>query len=85
MAKRDYTKATIYENSPQQIKNREARNTARRHAEQAGKNIGGKDVAHVVALDNRGSAADANTRVESVAKNRSWRKGRRGYSVPVDK
>jgi hypothetical protein len=78
-------RALSYEESPAQVKNREARNKARADAEKTGKSIAGKDIAHIVALKNRGSKSDANTRPESIAQNRGWRKGQRGYRVPNEK
>lgn len=82
--RRDYKKEARYEDTPAQVKHREERNQARHDAEKAGKKTQGEDVAHIVALANRGSPADSNTRVESIAKNRSWRKGQKGYRVPKD-
>jgi hypothetical protein len=76
-----YTKRAIsYENEPKQVKHREERNQARRETG----NVKG-DVAHKVALANKGSNAKSNRHVESVAKNRGWRAGRKGYSVPNEK
>jgi hypothetical protein len=82
---RDYTKATKYEEQPAQVKHREERNKAR--AEET-KRLGRKpagDVAHIVPESKGGHTTAKNVRVESVAKNRGWRAGRRGYDVPVDK
>jgi hypothetical protein len=80
MRKRDYQKEDKYEDTPKQVLNREARNRA---SYKLGKP--GKDVAHVKPLSGGGTNAPKNLRVESVAKNRGWRGGQRGYKVPVDK
>ena len=72
---RKYKNAAKYEDSPQQVKNREARNAARKKLVKAGKlsKGDGKDAAHVVALDKGGSNADG-VRVESASANRSFRR-----------
>jgi hypothetical protein len=74
-----------YQGKPEQIKHRDERNAARAAAEKAagGKKLSG-DVAHKVPLARGGRNTSANERVESVAKNRSWRRGQRGYHVPDD-
>lgn len=73
-----YTKRAIsYENEPAQVKHREARNKARREAG----HVKG-DIAHKVALANKGTNTKSNLHVESIAKNRGWRKGQKGYKVP---
>jgi hypothetical protein len=82
---RNYKKEAQFENTPERIKQREERNRARRQAEAAGKNVAGKDVAHIKPLAGGGSNTRTNERVESIAKNRSWRRGMTGYKVPVDK
>jgi hypothetical protein len=83
--KRNYKKEEHYEDSPAQIKHREERNLLRAHMEKKlGHPLHG-DVAHINPLAGGGSNALTNARVESIAKNRSWRAGRKGYSVPVDK
>ena len=85
MPKRDYTNATKYENTPEQVKHREERNRARAMET---KKLGHKpagDVAHVTPESKGGHTAPSNIKVESVAKNRGWRGGRKGYDVPVDK
>lgn len=71
--KRDYTKATEYENQPEQVKNRMARNRARAAAVRAhGKSaLKGKDVDHKVPLRSGGSASLSNTRLRSVHANRA--------------
>jgi hypothetical protein len=83
--RRDYKKATAYEDTPEQIKHREERNLLRAHtAAKLGHSPVG-DVAHISPLAGGGSNSMGNSRVESVNKNRSWRKGQKGYHVPVDK
>jgi hypothetical protein len=83
--RRDYKKATAYEDTPAQIQHREERNQLRA---QETKKLGHSpvgDVAHIKPLAGGGINSMGNSRVESVHKNRSWRKGQRGYTVPVDK
>lgn len=83
--RRDYKKEAQYENSPVQIKHREERNQLRA---QETKRLGHKptgDVAHIKPLAGGGVNSAGNSRVESVSKNRSWRKGQQGYHVPVDR
>ena len=72
---------TIYESSPQQIKNREARNQARREMEKSGrvKKGDGMDVDHKKPLIEGGTNSTGNLRARSVAANRGWRKGESGY------
>lgn len=82
--KRNYKKEDLYEDSPSQIRHREARNLLRA---QTTRKLGHKpagDVAHINPLDSGGINSLGNSRVESVAKNRSWRKGQKGYHVPKD-
>lgn len=82
---RDYRKATLYEEQPAQVKHREERNRARAAlAKTRSKPLSG-DVGHKKPLAGGGSNAPSNVHVESVAKNRGWRKGRHGYSVPTEK
>lgn len=82
---RDYKKEyRDYQGTPEQIKKRAERNHARLEVK---KKLGeaaikGKDIGHKRALDNGGSNKSSNTEVQSVAENRGWRKGRKGYSVP---
>ena len=79
---RDYKKATEYENQPEQVANRVARNRARRETE---KKLGHKlpsnvDVDHKKMLKDGGSKTDPkNLRVVSEHKNTGWRKGVKGY------
>ena len=81
---RDYKNATKYENTPEQIRNREARNKARLLLEREGRVHKGdnKDVGHLRALDNKGATSESNVKVQTVAANRGWRRNRKGYSVP---
>jgi hypothetical protein len=83
--RRDYKKEERYEDTPEQIKHREERNQLRA---QTTKRLGHSptgDVAHINPLAGGGGNSMGNSRVESVHKNRSWRKGQKGYSVPIDK
>jgi hypothetical protein len=65
-----------YQKKPENVEKRVDRNRARRHAIADGKAaVGdGKDIGHKVALDNGGSGADSNTKVQSRKSNRGWRK-----------
>ena len=83
MAKpRDYKQAAKYEDSPQQVKNREARNAERRRLMKAGKvhKGDGKDVAHRVAFDKGGSNKQGVT-VQSASQNRSFKRDSKGNLV----
>jgi putative SOS response-associated peptidase YedK len=83
--KRNYKKEDRYEDTPAQIKHREERNALRAQmTKKAGHHLSG-DVAHIVPLAGGGANTLTNARVESVARNRSWRAGQKKYSVPVDK
>jgi hypothetical protein len=84
--KRDYKhEYAEYQGRPEQIKHRAERNASHARAEKsAGHKLSG-DVAHIKPLDRGGSNSNSNERVEAVAKNRSWRRGQRGYHVPDDK
>ena len=79
---RDYKQATKYEDSPQQVKNREARNAERRRLMKAGKvhKGDGKDVAHRVAFDKGGSNKQGVT-VQSASQNRSFKRDSKGNLV----
>lgn len=82
---RDYKKEARYEDTPAQIKHREERNALRaQETRKVGHPLVG-DVAHIIPLAGHGVNTLGNARVETVAKNRSWRKGQKGYHVPVDK
>jgi len=72
---RDYKKEAAYEARPEQIKNRVARNAARRKLLRAGKvhKGDGMDVAHKVAFDKGGSNKQGVT-VQSASKNRSFKR-----------
>lgn len=84
-AKLAYQKA--YNARPEMVKRREENNRARYQAMKAGKvhKGDGKDIAHIVPLDEGGKTAPGNVKVESAKTNRDWRKGRKGYKVGVDK
>jgi hypothetical protein len=72
---RKYENAAKYEASPEQKKNRAARNAARAKLMKEGKvkKGDGKDVAHKVAFDKGGSNKQG-VRVESASKNRSFKR-----------
>lgn len=65
-----------YQGKPEQIKNRSERNQARAAVEKrlGTKAIAGKDVGHKKGLISGGTNAPKNLRVESVAKNRGWKR-----------
>ena len=73
-----------YNARPDNIKKREENNAARREAIKDGKvHVGdGKDIAHKRALENGGTNAKGNLKVQDASANRGWRAGRKGYSVP---
>ena len=84
--KRDYKhEYAEYQGRPEQIKHRAERNAARAAATKSAGHALSGDVAHIKALDNGGKNVASNERVEAVAQNRSWRRGQKGYHVPVDK
>lgn len=68
---RDYKKETAYENRPEQVKRREARNAARRKAEKEGKvhKGDGKELDHV-GFHRTGSLDKVPTKVVSRTANR---------------
>jgi hypothetical protein len=72
---RKYGTSAKYQAQPEQVKNRVARNAARRKMAREGKVKKGdnKDVAHVKAFDKGGSNKDG-LRVESASKNRSFKR-----------
>ena len=74
-ADRKYVNSEKYEDTPEQVKNRMARNRARYKLMKEGKvhKGDGKDVAHVKAFDKGGSNKDG-VRVESASKNRSFKR-----------
>jgi len=83
-SKRDYKKEARYEDTPAQVAHREERNKARAiETRKLGHSPTG-DVAHVVPEARGGHTTPGNIRVETVARNRSWRKGQKGYNVPDD-
>lgn len=71
-----------YQGTPEQIKNRAARNAARRKLMREGKvrKGDGKDVAHVKAFDKGGSNKQG-VRVESKSANRSFKRDTKGNLV----
>ena len=79
---RDYKKEAAYEARAEQVRNRVARNAARRKLMREGKvkKGDGKDVAHVVALD-KGGTNKQGLRVESKSTNRSFRRDKKGNLV----
>jgi hypothetical protein len=84
--KRDYKhEYAEYQGKPEQIKHRAERNAARAAATKSAGHALSGDVAHKVPLDRGGSNTRSNERVETVKKNRSWRRGQTGYHVPDDK
>jgi hypothetical protein len=74
-ADRKYANAVKYEAQPEQVKNRTARNAARRKLMKEGKvsKGDGKDVAHVKAFDKGGTNKDG-LRVVSKSANRSFKR-----------
>jgi len=81
-ADRKYKQAAAYEDTPEQVKNREERNKARYKLMKEGKvrKGDGKDVAHVKAADKGGTIKDG-VRVESASKNRSFKRDSKGNLV----
>ena len=71
---RDYKKEAKYENSPEQVKNRMARNRARAEMERKGvvHKGDGKDVDHVKPLAKGGSTGSSNLRAIPKSQNRSF-------------
>jgi hypothetical protein len=67
-------RSSAYEDTPEQVKNREARNRARYAMEKAGKvhKGDGRDVDHVRPLAKGGSTSTSNLRVISVHRNRGY-------------
>ena len=72
--KRDYTHSDQWEDSPQQVKNREMRNAARRELARKGKvrKGDGKDVDHKKMLAMGGKNVGSNLRVVTERENRSF-------------
>ena len=80
---RSYVKSDAWEDSPEQVKNREARNRARAEVT---KKVGHKlptnvDVDHKTPLKNGGTNDPSNLRPISESRNSAWRKGQKGYKV----
>lgn len=77
---RNYAKETAYENRPEQVKRRVARNRARRKAEKAGKvrKGDGKELDHV-GYHPTGSLDRVGTRVVSRSANRRRQPPHKGY------
>lgn len=71
-----------YQGRPEQIKHRAERNHARLEETKKLGHAPKGDVGHRVPLASGGSNSNSNFAVESVAKNRGWRKGQKGYHVP---
>ena len=44
----------------------------------------GKDIAHIKPASKGGKTVASNLKVEAAGKNRDWRAGQKGYSVPTD-
>lgn len=74
---RQYAEATKYENSPQQVKNREERNKARSEALKDGTvhKGDGMEVDHIKPLSKGGSNDSSNRRVVTASENRSFKRG----------
>jgi hypothetical protein len=83
---RPYKKEEKYEDSPQQVKNREARNNARRKLIKAGKVTkgDGKEVDHAIPLSKGGTNTPKNLRVRSASENRSFSRNS-DHSVKINK
>ena len=73
-ADRKYTQAAKYEDSPQQVKNRVARNKARAELMKQGKvhKNDNLDVDHIKPLSKGGANSEGNLRVKSASANRSF-------------
>jgi len=71
---RKYTQATAYEDTPEQVKNRVARNRARAQLMKEGRvsKGDGKDVDHIKPLSKGGSSSKGNLKVKSASSNRSF-------------
>lgn len=82
MARNYRTEYDRYQGSEEQKKNRAKRNAARREAMKNGRvsKGDGRDVAHVKAMDKGGTNGDG-VRIESAARNRSFRRDSKGNLV----
>lgn len=83
---RNYKQEEKYEDSPEQVKNRVARNKARRDAIKAGKvkKGDGKEIDHVIPLSKGGTNTAKNLRVKSASANRSFSRNS-DHSVKINK
>jgi len=83
---RNYKKEEKYEDSSEQVKNREARNKARRDALKSGKvhKGDGKEVDHIIPLSKGGTNSPKNQRVKSASANRSFSRNS-DHSVKINK
>jgi hypothetical protein len=81
---RDYRhEYDTYQGKPEQIKHRAERNHARLEETKKLGHAPRGDVGHIHPLQRGGSNTSSNERVQTVAQNRSWRKGQKGYYVPT--
>jgi hypothetical protein len=83
---RPYKKEEKYEDSPEQVKNRVARNKARRQLMKAGKvhKGDGKDVDHTTPLSKGGLNTPSNLRVRTASQNRSFSRNS-DHTVKINK
>jgi len=83
---RNYKQEEKYEDSPEQVKNRVARNKARREAIKAGKvkKGDGKEIDHIIPLSKGGANTTKNLRIKSASANRSFSRNS-DHSVKINK